>query len=261
VLNRLIWSLGPLLEVRDAPRAALDPSRAEVMAEVSRMRADPKPLARPVVVLAGYRAWSIMPRSVAATLAKLTTGRPWPEDFLAIAYPWSTRLEAIAGRVADAAERRWPGQTVDVVAVSMGGLVARTAAAGLTPDGRRLRIARLFSLATPHRGARLAAWVRPDAAARAMRPGSAFLARLDDCLAADRARGMGYALVCYARLRDSWVGARRTSPAGVPVAWVHGWRLLSHLAISSDMRILTDIARRLRGEEPWPRWDVEIPRD
>lgn len=261
MLNRLIWSLGPLLEVRDAPRAALDPSRAEVMAEVSRMRADPKPLARPVVVLAGYRAWSIMPRSVAATLAELTTGRPWREDFLALAYPWSTRLEAIAGRVADAADRRWPGQRVDVVAVSMGGLVARAAAAGMTRDGGRLRIERLMTLATPHRGARLAAWLRPDAAVRAMRPGSALLSQLDDRLAADRARGMGYELVCYTRLRDAWVGASRTSPAGVSVAWVHGWRLLSHLTVSSDLRILTDIARRLRGEEPWARCDAGVPRD
>lgn len=247
--------------MRDAPVAALDPSRADVSIELARLRDHPVGLARPVVVLAGYRAWSIMPRSVAATLAALTTGRPWREHYLPIAYPWSTRLERIAGRVVRAAEHRWPGQAVDVVAVSMGGLVARAAAAGLTDHGGRLRVARLFTLATPHRGAKLANHLRPDAAARDMRPGSAFLRRLDEAWASPKTPDNAYELICYTRLRDTWVGATRTAPEGVAVGWVHGWRLMSHLAVSADMRILTDIARRLRGEQPWPRDNRAVFRD
>lgn len=257
-MTHLLWSLTPLLERRDSP-AALDPSPAELAADLKRMRSSPVTLSRPVVVLAGYRAWSLMPRAVAATLAELTSGRHWREDFLPIAYPLSTRLEAIAGRVGRATKERFGDAPVNVVAVSMGGLVARAAAAGLTAGGPALRISRLFTLATPHQGASLAEWLRPDAAARDMRPGSAFLERLE----AARRGGTGgnYEMVCYARLRDRWVGASRTSPPGEPVVWVHGWRVLSHLTVSTDLRILSDIAHRLRGEAPWPIRSEPPPRD
>ena len=67
--------------------------------------------------------------------------------------------------------------------------------------GRRLKIVRLFTLGTPHGGAKLAEVARPDAAARDMRAGSAFLTALDRSLA-----GASYELVCYTRLRDTWVG-------------------------------------------------------
>lgn len=137
----------------------------------------------------------------------------------------------------------------------MGGLVARLAA--LAPEARepfgiptelpRLNIARLFTLATPHRGASLAGIVALDAAARDMKPGSPFLRDLDAAEPDPRL----YEMVCYARLRDAWVGATNTAPPGTNPIWVPTpARNLAHLTVSRDRRILLDIARRLRGEPP-----------
>lgn len=187
-----------------------------------------------------------------------------------MAYPWSTNFTKIAARLVGLVEARWPSheqgwtREVDVVGVSMGGLVARAGAAGVgagggpSAGGRRLRIGRLFTLGTPHCGARLAELARPDAAARDMRAGSAFLSRLDEARGASE-RGALYEMVCYTRLRDSWVGAGRTAPPGLDVHWVSGWRVLSHVTVSMDPRIVVDIARRLRGEDPLARPDGRPP--
>lgn len=223
------------------------------------MRADARPLLRPVVVVGGYRTWTIAAASLASRLCAMTNRDP--AMFAAMAYPWSSDFTAITARLARLVAARWPGgdegwtRDVDVVGVSMGGLVARAAAAGVgtggrNTEGRRLRIGRLFTLGTPHRGARLAELARPDGAARDMRAGSAFLARLDAARTAG-GDGAAYELVCYTRLRDSWVGAARTSPVGHPTHWVSGWRVLSHVTVSMDTRILADMARRLRGEKPF----------
>lgn len=241
-----------------APNPAFDVSFDAAAADERRMRAEPRPLARPVVVVGGYRAWTVAAASLASRLCAMTCRDPGM--FAAMSYPWSSDFTRIAARLVRLVAARWPGgdeartREVDVVGVSMGGLVARAAAAGVgrggcDTAGRRLHIVRLFTLGTPHRGARLAELARPDAAARDMRAGSAFLARLD---AARSTSGnvAGYELACYTRLRDSWVGATRTSPAGHPTHWVSGWRVLSHVTVSMDTRIIADIARRLRGEAP-----------
>lgn len=250
-----------------APNPAFDVSLAAAAADEQRMRAHPRPLSRPVVVVGGYRAWTIAASSLASRLCAMT-GRD-PAMFAAMAYPWSSDFTAIAARLVALVAGRWPGgdegwtREVDVVGVSMGGLVARAAAAGVGSGGRktqvrRLRIGRLFTLGTPHRGARLAELARPDSAARDMRAGSAFLAQLDEARTAG-GDGAAYELVCYTRLRDSWVGAGRTSPVGHSTLWVSGWRVLSHVTVSMDTRIVADIARRLRAEEPFAHPAGEPP--
>jgi hypothetical protein len=252
VIDSLGNQLARWLDVR-TPNPAFALSIDEAAREAVRMRADPRPLARPVVVIGGYRAWTIASTSLASRLCAMTCHDP--TMFAGMAYPWSTDFSKIAARVCALVERRWPSadphgkdtREVDVVGVSMGGLVARAAAAGLAQPhtNRRLRIGRLFTLGTPHRGAKLAELARPDAAARDMRPGSPFLTTLDGDLA-----NASYELVCYTRLRDTWVGASRTAPPGHRPHWVSGWRVLSHVTISMDTRILVDIARRLRREPP-----------
>lgn len=231
--------------------------------EFARMSADPKPaLARPVVVLAGWRAWAMMPRGIARDLRRLTGATE--QCFLPIAFPLGSDITAIAAEVCRRVEQRWPSADdqrtaeVDVVAVSMGGLVARAAAGERTRAGpcKRLRIARLFTIGSPHRGAKLAEHVRIDTASRQMRPGSAFLRLLDEELAHAE-----YELVCYARLRDTWVGATRSAPDGRCPHWVSGQRILSHNLITQDRRIIADIARRLRGEEPLASGGQEPPAD
>ena len=132
--------------------------------------------------------------------------------------------------------------------LSMGGVLARGLAAGLFGPPP-VRIARFFTLATPHRGAVLARIVRPDSAARDLRPGSRYLTELDAAWPSFTAETVSYAL-----LRDWWVGATRAAPPGMHPRWLDPiglWaRSFSHFAINFDRRVLLAGALRLRGDAP-----------
>lgn len=228
--------------------------RAAAAREMARMRADPRPLARPVVVLGGWRAWQFNAEGLTRRLCALTSGRR--EDFLAVSFMFHNRLEAAAATASGAVRSRWPGAgnetvEVDVVGVSMGGLVARLAALDGSP---RLKIARLFTLATPHRGAALANRIAIDPAARDMKTGSARLGRLDASIDSVN-------VTCYARLRDRIVGARNTSPHGRHPNWIPGPRALSHVLVTTEPVFIADIALRLRGEPSLGLPCSEPPRD
>ncbi|MEL6497444.1 MAG: hypothetical protein AAFZ67_07040 [Planctomycetota bacterium] len=229
---------------------------AEAKADLSRMRNEPRPLNRPVVVLAGYRAWPMLAQGVRYRLFSVTSGRP--EDFLPISYTFQGDIEKIAGMVTRRIDERWPSGSpdetieVDVVGISMGGLVGRTASLplGELPDGgetrsKRLKIGTLYTMGSPHRGAILANRIAPDKAARSMKPGSDFMtflnARVDD---------HDFEIVPYAHLNDTWVGATNTAPPGQDPIWTAGTRVMSHFSITTDDRIIADLARRLRGEDP-----------
>ncbi len=222
---------------------------------LSRTRGEAR-LARPLVVLAGWRAPSAQVKIVSRAIQDLTgIGN---DQLLALHYALRGDHLGIIRGVVKSVRERFGDHPVDAIGVSMGGLVARAAAAGvLDQDGApvgRVRLARLFTLATPHRGAEMAKIVRPDPAAAMMRPGSAFLRSLDAAL--ERA---DYELVCYARLRDRYVGTLNCAPPGRPIIWTPGLIVGSHFSMSHDRRILVDIARRLRGEEPLARPSI-IPR-
>ncbi|MDX9912128.1 MAG: hypothetical protein RBS39_09880 [Phycisphaerales bacterium] len=244
------------------PNPAFPITTREAMREWETIKARHVELERPVLVLGGYRAIPSMARRLRVSLERGTSGRR--EDFLSISYPWSTDIEAIAARVVESVAERWPGAIVppdgaasdtqsdgtsepmriDVVGISMGGLVARQAAR--TDMGRpAIRIATLYTLGTPHRGAILAEKITIDRAGRDMRAGSAFMASIDAALShAD------FPIVPYAHLRDTWVGATRSAPAGQEPIWTGGTLFLSHQALPDDVRILVDLSKRLRGEEP-----------
>ncbi|MBL9030594.1 MAG: hypothetical protein JNM80_02665 [Phycisphaerae bacterium] len=235
---------GPVLPGEIVP--PLRPPEGGLRREMDRMVRAPVSAARPVLVVGGWRAPALAARGLASRLARLVGGGEFAG--CGIAPCWS--LESAGDRVRTAARARWGETPIDIVAVSMGGLAARLAAI------QGLAIARLFTLGTPHRGARLARWFPVDAAVRAMRPGSALLARLDEGLS-----GAGYELVCYARLRDSWVGARNCAPPGWPLIWKPGPIVLAHQTISLDGLIAVDIARRVRGEPPLAGAPSEPPSD
>jgi len=226
--------------------------------------ASPANLPRPLVVLAGWRS---PPMPDGGVLARVGPMIPGARDTLSVTYASLWTIDSAARRVVARVQERFPhtGTTdtaeVDVIAISMGGLVARLAASdSFAKSQRRLRIARLFTLATPHRGAKLASFVRPDPAAAAMRPGSDFLRSLDNELARS-----SFELTCYAQLRDWWVGARNTSPPGRVPIWCEPrgafGRCFSHFAINFDPRVLTDVALRLRGMTPLSRIGDEPPTD
>jgi hypothetical protein len=243
-----------------APRAtnpAFSISDDALARERARVRRNPVALPRPVLVVSGWRAPSIAPRMTATRLAAMTSDRL--DDFVPVSIFDAGTIADAANALIDAAERAFPSDApsftreVDVVAISMGGLASRLAAAprdalGAHAQGlreRRLRIARLFTLATPHCGASLADVLAPDACAKQMRKGSEFLNALDRALAADPLE-----IIPYARLRDGMVGAQNAAPPGMTALWVDGPPALAHLAITTDKRIMLDIALRLRGETP-----------
>lgn len=227
-----------------------------------RMEKNPATLRRPVVVLNGYHGLSTLSARIAHKLAAMTSGDE--QDFLAISFTFDSHFDDMAAAATEQINRRWPsevpGETieVDVVGISMGGLVARWAAISpdqrsrtgptpipnVPPESRRLRIARLFTMGTPHRGAVMADLFTPDAAARDMEQGSAFLNTLDEHLPT-----AGYELVCYAQMRDYLSGATRCAPAGHTPIWTSGKLFFSHLSLADNPIFLTDIAKRLRGDD------------
>jgi pimeloyl-ACP methyl ester carboxylesterase len=136
---------------------------------------------------------------------------------------------------------------VDAVGHSMGGLIARYAAAPSddTSQSRRLKINRLFTIATPHTGAG-AARHGVTRFHKDLAPDSAFLKYLDAHFA-----DASYTLIPYALLGDKFVGTPHTAPPGQSPWWLASTALFRHPSAMSDRRILADIARRLRDEEPF----------
>ncbi|USN98535.1 MAG: hypothetical protein H6810_10215 [Phycisphaeraceae bacterium] len=247
-------TIGPLVAVGDLlpsglPNPAFNPGRAEVRRRMRAMRASPRLLERPVVVLSGYKAWPHMAMELRQRLTALTSGEPG--DFASVAYSFRRDIDEAVAIALDRVDRAFPPEDpvwtreVDVVGISMGGLVARRAAMDRDDGGRRMRIRRLFTLASPHRGSCLADRVAPDRAAMAMRSGSAFLRSLDKAWETEPLE-----IYPYAVLNDKWVSAQRSAPPGEGTHWVRGAAIMSHFTVSVNRAIVADIALRLRGEAP-----------
>lgn len=234
----------------------------EVRAEWARMKAEPRGLDRPLLVLDGWRQPDFSAWSLSETLRRLVGAKK--DRVLAASYMNQSNLDRMADDIIRRVEARWPSDDpqwtteVDVVGFSMGGIVARAAAMdrASSRSGKRLKVARLYTIGTPHRGAKLARYIALDQAARDMRPGAAYLHRLDEALPACE-----YELVCYAHTNDRIVGAGNTAPPGHEPIWTQGTILFSHLTTRMDRRILADIALRLRGETPLSRRGSRPPRD
>ncbi len=236
----------------------------EVRDELRRMAANPKKLERPVLILGAYHAWAPVSWAMARKVRWLTGAGEG--EVVCVPFLFETSLHAAAAKGVRGAMRAWGiasnGGSVplDVVGISMGGLVARmvssgdNAGLGLPLEMARLDAKRIFTFGSPLRGARAALRLRPDRAARDMRPGSALLRRLD-------ARGARAELICYGQLRDQIVGATRTAPEGMEPIWSSGTPLFSHFTTPHNPWFLADMARRLRGEEALLRVGGAPPRD
>ena len=230
------------------PSFALTYSDAKVA--LAQMRKDPKPLHRPLIIAGGYQDPGLIAPSIASEFRKLTGET---DGIISVTYfSISGTFDSCSKRLVEAVQQKYPSDNpsetieVDVIGYSMGGLVARLAAH--PKDGkRRLRINRLFTISTPHRGANLAGMPTADTRQIDMRAGSAFLQLLDQQLLE-----ANYKLFTYSRLGDLIVGVENTSPPGVNPWWVANPPFsLSHVAACKDPRILADIARRVRGEAPY----------
>jgi pimeloyl-ACP methyl ester carboxylesterase len=131
-------------EKKRSLQVAADQREAEL--DLKAMAGAPKPLPRPVLLLTGWMEPPSNWGRFRTWLESATCGCERQIVCLDLRGPGG--LAAAVEKVLAAGEEL--GE-VDVVAHSAGGLVAREAARGVHGD-RRLRIARLFAIATPHHG-------------------------------------------------------------------------------------------------------------
>ncbi len=207
-----------------------------------RLRRTPAPIDRPIVVISGYLDPGLYAGVVSRELRRLTSHDP--ADFRVARFALHGAIEPMAECVVEKLRAIAGGAraSFDLVGLSMGGLVARRVAA-VVNAGDEIRVERVFTLGTPHRGSTLAERIAPTEAARQMRPGSDFLRELDAALGLS-----GIELVAYQMDADAVIGDGRGVPDGHP-----GHRLPRrpgepHLHIMGDPIAILDIARRLRGE-------------
>jgi pimeloyl-ACP methyl ester carboxylesterase len=223
---------------------------AEARRALRRMRAEPRPLERPLLVLGGYLELGLSQAFLKWRLHRLTGD----DRILGVSFSLCSTFDECRRKAIAAAEREFPGPDplrtteVDVVGVSMGGIVARYAA--LRPentDGRRLRIARLFTISSPHLGANRARLPAVNQLQRDMRVDSAFIRRLNR-----PENAPAFPVFPYVRRGDHTVGTANAAPIGMAAWWVPDVPLQPpHSGAVIDARIIADIARRLRGEAPF----------
>jgi pimeloyl-ACP methyl ester carboxylesterase len=216
------------------------------------MRADAKPLDRPLVLVGGYHDPGIGAALLRWELDPLIADR----RVIAVCLLSEPTFDDCRRSIIKAVERAFPSDDpsrtteVDVIGISMGGLAARYAALP-KPGERALRIARLFTVSSPLSGAELAKLPTGDSKQIDMRIGSSFL-RQFNAPATTQPAVQSYELIPYVRLHDAIVGARHAGPIGRPAWWVPDHPLEpSHGLSCLDDRIVADIARRLRDEPPF----------
>ncbi len=228
-------------------------TRGEANAVLNEMAAHPVRQVRPLVVLGGWRDILNLHETMRNHIAPYFLS----PKFIAVGFGDCDTFEECRKRLLHEVNAALlgtgidPSQTaeVDVVAFSMGGVVARYTAApppGVEPS-QRLRIARLFTIASPHRGASSASLAIWDSFAADLHDDSPFILDL-----AKRDVGRAYPIYPYVWLGDGIVGPEHTAPPGEPDAWwlANPFLETPHVGTASDPRILADIIRRLRGEKP-----------
>jgi pimeloyl-ACP methyl ester carboxylesterase len=216
--------------------------------DLHRMSEDRKPLTRPLVVIGGFLDPGVGAWVLESEFSAVTSDR----RIIGVSLAECMSFDDCRRKMVQAVDRAWPtserSQTVevDVVGLSMGGVAARYAALPLQEKGRRLKIARLFTISSPHRGAEDAQrlpLLHP--LQKSLRPDSTFYAKLE-------ASPCDYAIIPYVRLGDHVVGTQYSAPKGQSPWWVPDDLIDGppHAGAFLDPRIISDIARRLRGEAP-----------
>ncbi|QDU35074.1 hypothetical protein KS4_31520 [Poriferisphaera corsica] len=259
ILSTCLIALGGCAKGRTNPSFPLTVKKAKH--ELDLMAASPKPIPRPLIILGGWMDPGFSSEGLNNLIKPAITETP----IIAIAFFGSSSFNESANKLIQQLESQIPSddpnQTVevDVVAYSMGGLIARYAAIppqwapntttnfGSTPTSsrKRLNIKNLYTICTPHQGAALAWLGSFDPNARDMKVNSDFLIALDK----DYSSNSRFNLRAYARLDDLIVGEQNTAPNDIPTHWV-GRSLMGggHFLADQDPRIIADILRNLRSE-------------
>lgn len=219
-------------------------------AVLDEMEESPRRPPRPIVLVGPFRGSGLGCWLVKRRLASRLSEPVFVSSSCALACSLESCSAALIREVEEQLPSDDPQWTreVDVIGLSMGGLVARLAAAPAHPDHprKRLRIARLFTISSPHTGAALAPFLFWDPLAWDLWPSAATFERL-----AQEEAAPSYPIYGYVRLGDWIVGAAHAKPPGGQVWWLSDrWLVPSHIGAHLDDRILADILRRLRGEEP-----------
>ncbi|HEX8524921.1 MAG TPA: hypothetical protein VF669_21910 [Tepidisphaeraceae bacterium] len=242
----ILWGCTATPKVVDAPTIALSVPQARQ--ELRKIAEHPKPLERPLVILNGYLDPGLGGLAVGSFIREHVSGG----RIITVSFMWCSSFEACRQRVIEAVDAALPNddpeQTaeVDVIGLSMGGLVGRYAAAGV-PNARRLNVRNLFTVSSPHQGATRAEALPPITQMQVdMRPQSKFLRRLSEW-----DRGVQYHLFPYSRLNDRVVGAQYAAPPGRRAVVVPNEPFQpAHVGAATDPRILADVLRHLRRERP-----------
>jgi pimeloyl-ACP methyl ester carboxylesterase len=230
------------------PSLPISPEHASEILKVD--TANPKPLKRPLVIVGGFLDPGI------AQLLLTRDFRQYTHDdrIVGVSLGLGFDPDVYRKRILEAVDKAFPTTDpintteVDVIGYSMGGLAARYAAINPAP-GRRLRIARLFTIASPHRGARTTLQLPFNIALlqKEMRPNSAFINSINN----SPDPGRLFPIYSYVCLGDRVVGADNASPPGQAPWWVSAPIFpCSHDFAFMDPRIRADILTRLRDETP-----------
>ena len=237
------------------PNPSFPLTHERAKSDLDRIAKAPLPLHRPILILGGFADPGVGGLFVGHDLRQYL---PPDAKIVTVSFTFCNSFAACRDRVIAAVDRECPtddpNQTseVDVIGLSMGGLVGRYCAAPDGPGRRRLRVHTLFTASSPLSGAlRAERWPHLLAMQKDMLPGSDFYRKLDN---AER-RGDGgaeYELIPYVRLGDTVVGPQYAAPTGQTAGWVpNPPGELAHVGAMTDPRILSDVLRRLRGEKPW----------
>ena len=231
---------------------------AEASLRLAQYAQSPSVPERPILVLGGY----MDPGFASGSLERALRRACGPDtEIVAVSFGDCTSMAQCRDRLMAATRAlraARPECAFDVVANSMGGLIARYSAlpedeiarCGLPSPAQAgmLRIHHLYTICTPHRGALMAEGPLGSPMTKDMRPGSRFLSCLDSALPS-----APYGLTCFARAGDSIVGADRSAPAGIePILFDTPPFELAHVDAHRDPRILLVIVRGLRGEPSLP---------
>jgi hypothetical protein len=246
----LLSLLGIVLSLGCAAPKPVNPAFAISPGEASRvlddMKHQPKRLTRPVLVIDGYGDPGLGSAVVRNEIVEATGD----ERVITVSCATCDTFDECRKRVIAAVDHAYPTANdkltteVDVIGISMGGLVARYSAEPPAGKGKRLRIARLFTLSSPLRGAKAAALPTFNQLQIDMRIGSPFMKKVNDVKP-------DYPIYPYVRLGDPIVGPANASPPGENPIWVANLALQpAHIFAVVDPRIIGDISRRLRAEEP-----------
>ncbi len=222
---------------------------AEARAALDDVAQHRKPLDRPLVILGGY----LDPGVGGAAVSSIVRQHIRDDRVITISFIFCTSFAECRGRVIAEVDRAFPSKDpnttteVDVIGLSMGGLVGRYSAAP-EPGQRRLNVRRLFTVSSPHQGAlRAVAMPALTQMQLDMRPGSEFLSKL-----AALDHRAHYQIYPYSRANDTVVGAQYAAPPGRKPWCVPNEPFQpAHVGAATDPRILADVMRRLRDEKPY----------